>query len=42
MTRSNAVRITKNEWYARGGFANTRLFRKGRADGAWSYWLLLD
>lgn len=40
--RNRARRITKREWYNKGGFANSRLYRKQRADGAWSYWELLE
>jgi hypothetical protein len=35
-------RITKTEFYSKGGFANSRLYRKQRADGAWAYYELLD
>lgn len=33
-------RITKKEWYEKGGFTNSDLFRKGRKDGSWTYWEL--
>lgn len=35
-------RITKKEWYARGGFANSALFRKQSRGGAWRYYVALD
>lgn len=34
------LRITKREWYARGGFKNTKLFRRGVGPG-WTYWMVL-
>lgn len=33
------LQITKREWYALGGFANTRLFRKSNKRG-WRYFML--
>ena len=33
------TRITKREWYALGGFANSKLFRK-QVRGAWHYYKL--
>ena len=41
MRLGHAMRITKREWYALGGFANTKLFRKGTSRG-WTYWMLVD
>jgi hypothetical protein len=35
-------RITKVEWYNRGGFANSALFRKQSRGGAWRYYVNLD
>lgn len=32
------IRLTKHQWYALGGFKNTSLYRKQRADGAWAYY----
>lgn len=36
------MRITKREFYARGAWANPRLYRKQRADGAWAYYMEID
>lgn len=38
-TRNNPrrKRITKREYYDRGGMANSRLFRKARKNGVWQY-----
>lgn len=35
-------RITKVEWYARGGFENSALFRLQSRGGAWRYYVNLD
>lgn len=35
-------RITKEEWYNRGGFANPALFRQQSRGGAWRYYVSLD
>lgn len=35
-------RITKAEFYARGGFANSALFRLQSRGGAWRYYVNLD
>ena len=35
-------RITKTEWYALGGFANSRLFRKADSRGRWRYYIVED
>lgn len=35
-------RITKAEWYRRGGFANSALFRLQSRGGAWRYYINLD
>lgn len=35
-------RITKAEWYNRGGFANSALFRLQSRGGAWRYYVKLD
>lgn len=32
-------RITKREWYDRGGFANSALFRQQSKGGAWRYYV---
>lgn len=35
-------RITKREFYAMGGLANPRLFRKQPRNSGWKYYMLLD
>lgn len=35
-------RITKVEWYNRGGFANSALFRQQSRGGAWRYYVNLE
>jgi hypothetical protein len=35
-------RITKVEFYDRGGFANSALFRQQSRGGAWRYYVNLD
>lgn len=35
-------RITKVEFYERGGFANSALFRQQSRGGAWRYYVNLD
>lgn len=35
-------RITKADWYARGGLANSALFRQQSRGGAWRYYINLD
>jgi hypothetical protein len=35
-------RITKAEFYERGGFANSTLFRLQSRGGAWRYYVNLD
>lgn len=40
--RERKKRITKAEWYNRGGFANSTLFRKQSRGGAWRYYVSLD
>lgn len=35
-------RITKAEFYARGGFSNPALFRQQSRGGAWRYYVSLD
>lgn len=42
MQRERKKRITKAEWYALGGFANSKLFRKQSRGGAWRYYMTLD
>ena len=42
MQRERKERITKKEWYDRGGFANPALFRKQSRGGAWRYYRTLD
>lgn len=36
------VRITRKQYELLGGMANSRLFRKSRSDGYWSYWMTVD
>jgi hypothetical protein len=36
MRIGSVLRITKREWYALGGFANSRLWRRGTRHG-WKY-----
>lgn len=38
MPRINALRISKREWYALGGFKNSRLWRR-QVGGAWIYYM---
>ena len=33
-------RITKKEFYSLGGFANSKLFRRGTRTGRWLYYSL--
>jgi hypothetical protein len=40
--REKKKRTTKREWYNRGGFANSKLFRKQSRGGAWRYYIALD
>jgi len=40
--RNRGKQVTKTEWYAAGGFANSRCYRKARTDGAWRYYILID
>lgn len=35
-------RITKREFYDRGGFANSALFRKQSRGGAWRYYVDIE
>lgn len=35
------TRVTKDEWLARGGLTNPRLFRRHNGQ-RWSYWRLTD
>lgn len=35
-------RITKVEFYRRGGFANSKLFRQQSRGGAWRYYINLE
>lgn len=35
-------RITKREWYDRGAFANSRLWRRQSKGGAWQYFQKLE
>ena len=40
--RTGTMRISKREWYALGGFANSRLWRRQRKNGAWVYYMNCD
>lgn len=40
--RIRKERITKADWYDRGGFANPSLFRQQSRGGAWRYYVNLD
>jgi hypothetical protein len=40
--KTRKERITKAEWYDRGGFANPTLFRQQSRGGAWRYYVNLD
>lgn len=33
------MRITKGEWYRRGGFTNSDLYRKADRLGRWKYYM---
>jgi hypothetical protein len=35
-------RVTKQEWYDAGGFANSNCFRKADKRGVWQYFILED
>jgi hypothetical protein len=36
--KNGTQKISKREWYARGGFSNPDLFRRMRG-GSWSYYM---
>ena len=36
------LKLSKRVWYAYGGFANPKLFRKADKHGVWSYYCLCD
>lgn len=36
------TRISKKEWYARGGLANSALWRRQVKSGAWQYYMRRD
>jgi hypothetical protein len=40
--KTRKQRITKVEWYERGAFANSSLFRQQSRGGAWRYYVNLD
>lgn len=42
MQKERKKHITKKEFYALGGFANSELFRKQSRGGAWRYYKSLD
>jgi hypothetical protein len=37
-----AVRLSKKEWYAKGGFTNSKLFRQQQKNGGWRYFETID
>lgn len=40
--RAGVARISKKEWYRRGGFANPALFRQADSRGYWMYFIDLN
>lgn len=36
------MRITKKEFYRRGGLRNAQLYRKQTSDGRWLHFIMLD
>lgn len=36
------MRVTKAEWYAARGFANSKCYRKADKRGVWRYYILQD
>lgn len=40
--KSRKERITRREYEALGGMANSKLFRKALKTGVWTYWQILD
>jgi hypothetical protein len=40
--KTRKERITKAEFYARGGFANSALFRQQSRGGAWRYYVDIE
>lgn len=36
--RRGVEKLSKRDWYARGGFTNSDLFRKATKTGAWQYY----
>ena len=36
------MQLTKVEWYALGGFANPKLYRKAKPNGIWLYFIMVD
>ena len=42
MAKQGYYRITKKEFYARGGFKNSKLFRKADKNGRWLYYRIID
>lgn len=37
-----SARISKREWYALGGFSNSRLWRRQRKGRGWEYFYRVD
>lgn len=42
MRRNGSIRITKQEFYNLGGFANSNLYRIGTRNGSWKYYRTID
>jgi len=42
MAKRGWLKLSKRDWYAQGGFANPKLFRRADKRGVWSYWKYLD
>ena len=39
---TGSERITKKQWYARGGLQNSRCWRRQLKNGAWAYYYVVD
>lgn len=40
--KNSKIRITKKEWYAKGGFKNSNLWRIQSSNGGWKYYENID
>jgi len=40
--RDGSRRVTKVEWYDKGGFANSRLWRRQAKSGRWIYYEVIE